>query len=566
MGDQAMTAADPAAHAASPGAGTGARLDALGRVVELGEGRLAADELAPARELLARAAERYALSAEHTLVVLGGATGVGKSSLFNALVGIGLSPVAVRRPTTSEPMACVWEADRLEEARPLLDRLGVDARKQLCRESPLDLGRAGPGQFPAARDPLAGLVLVDLPDHDSTRLEHRAAVDRAVEFADLLIWVTDPQKYADASWHEDYLKPLSSHGGVTLVVLNQVDKLPAGAGPECLGDLRRLLDLDGLRDVEVLPVSARTGEGLPRLRERLAGLVAGRRAAADRLGADVDRAALALAPLLGNPTVAGPAPTPTDTGSIVLGPEPVDQVSDADRERALAGLRAAAGVASLADAVADRAVARALPAVSTPLRGLGRIWRGKDARPAPVISPDAPAAVPVDRGGLDQVLGQFAGAATQRLPEEWGRSVRARITGSRREVAEQLDLALSQCELSAVDGASAGTRAARVGHVLLLLLAALGLVCGLGGAAGALPGFLGPAGAAALVLGAAGSVLVDVRARAAARARAIRSGQVAAGSLSVELAAVAQDAMFAPAAQELERFRSALDAFDTVLR
>ncbi|MBR7832436.1 50S ribosome-binding GTPase [Actinospica durhamensis] len=555
-----------AADATSPEAGTGSRLDALGRVVELAEGRLAAGELEPARELLARAAERYALSAEHTLVVLGGATGVGKSSLFNALVGIGLSPVAVRRPTTSEPLACVWEAERLEEARPLLDRLGVDQRKQLCRESPLDLGRRTPGQSLAPRDPLAGLVLVDLPDHDSTRLEHRAVVDRAVEFADLLIWVTDPQKYADASWHDDYLKPLSSHGGVTLVVLNQIDKLPAGAGPECMGDLRRLLDLDGLRDVEVLPVSARTGDGLPQLRARLADLVAGRRAAADRLGADVDRIVVGLGPLLGNVSAAEPAPSPTDTGSIVLGPQPADQVSDADRERALAGLRAAAGVASLADAVAARAVARTLPMVSTPLRAVGRIWRGNQARSTPVVGPDAPAAVPVDRGGLDQVLGQFAGAATQRLPEEWGRAVKTRITGSRREVAEQLDHALSQCELSAVDGASAGAGAARLGHAALLLLAALGLVCGLGGAAGALPGFLGPLGAAALVLGALGSVLVDVRARASARARAIKSGQVAAGTLSVELAAVAQDAMFAPAAQELDRYQRALEAFGTVVR
>jgi len=553
-------------QAASPGAGTGARLDALGRVVELAEGRLAAAELEPARELLARAAERYALSAEHTLVVLGGSTGVGKSSLFNALVGIGLSPVAVRRPTTSEPLACVWEAERLEEARPLLDRLGVDQRKQLCRESPLDLGRRVPGQAPPPRDPLAGLVLVDLPDHDSTRLQHRAVVDRAVEFADLLIWVTDPQKYADASWHDDYLKPMSSHGGVTLVLLNQIDKLPAGAGPECLADLRRLLDLDGMRDVEVLPVSARTGDGLPVLRARLADVVTGRRAAADRLGADVDRIAVDLGPLLGAPAVAGTAPSATDTGSILLGPEPVDQVSDSERERALAGLRAAAGVASLADAVAARAVARTLSAVSTPLRGLGRIWRGGQTGGLPVIGPDAPAAVPVDRGGLDHVLGQFAGAATQRLPEEWGRAVRTRITGSRREVAEQLDLALSQCELSAVDGASAGTAAARSGHVILLVLAAAGVVCGLGGAIGALPAALAGVGLGVAVVGALGSVLLDFRARASARARAVKSGQVAAGSLSVEPAAVAKDAMFAPAAQELDRYRRALEAFGTVAR
>ena len=526
--------------------GTGARLDALGRVVELAQGRLENSELDPARAVLERAAARYARSAEHTPVVLGGATGVGKSSLFNALVGIGLSPVAVRRPTTSTPLACVWEADGLEEARPLLERLGVDRRRQLCRESPLGTGEIRFDQPEPARDPLGGLVLVDLPDHDSLRTEHRESVDRAVEFADLLIWVTDPQKYADASWHEDYLKPLSSHGGVTLILLNQVDKLPPGALPECLGDLRRLVDADGLDRVTILPVSARTGEGLTELNEQLAELVAGRRAAMDRLGADVHKVAADLSPLIG------------------LAMEG-DQIPDSDRERALAGLRAAAGVSSLADAVAARAAIGALPLVSSPLRALGGLWRGKE-NPAAVrtAGPEAPAAVPVDRGALDQVLNHFANALATKLPQEWGRALRAQITDSRRDVAEQLDLALGQCELEAVDGARGGTLPARIGHVLLLLLSAAGVVAAVGGAVGLLPGYCTAVGVAGVGVGLLGSLLLDVRARASARARAIRAGQVAAGSLAVELAAVAQDGLFAPATAELDRHRRAYEAFATV--
>ena len=578
--------------------GTGARLDALGRVVKLAAGRLPEPALEPAREVLERAAARYALSAEHTLVALGGPTGAGKSSLFNALVGIGLSPVAVRRPTTSYPLACVWEAERLEEARPLLDRIGVDPRRQLCRESPLDLGPQRPGATASARDPLAGLVLVDLPDHDSARTDHRQSVDRAVEFADLLVWVTDPQKYADASWHEDYLKHLSSHGGVTLILLNQVDKLPPGSLPEILADLRRLVDADGLADATILPISARTGEGLDELRGQLAGLVAGRRAAADRLGADVDRAAAALAPLIttgvlgvvenagvtaqiskpGDAAQDSPrsAPATAPTTAQHAGPNTSDaasdttqqtvdnQIADSDRERALAGLRAAAGVASLADAVSARAAARALPLVSTPLRALSRLWRKESPDEVRGPGPDVPAAVPVDRSGLDQVLGQFANAVTQRLPEEWGRALRQRITGSRRDVAEQLDLALGQCELAAVDGASSGTGPARFGHVLLLLLAAAGLVSGVGGALGLLPAVAAVAGAAGLLVGLLGSVLLDVRARATARSRAVKAGQVAAGSLSVELAAVAQDSLFVPAAGELDRHQRAHEAFSVV--
>jgi GTP-binding protein EngB required for normal cell division len=530
------------------GPSVGARLDALGRVVELAKGRLDDAALEPARAVLERAAGRYALSAEHTLVVLGGPTGVGKSSLFNTLVGIGLSPVAVRRPTTSEPLACVWEAEGLEEARPLLDRLGVSRRRQLCRESPLDLLPARRGAVEPARDPLAGLVLVDLPDHDSLRTDHREAVDRAVEFADLLIWVTDPQKYADATWHDEYLKPLSSHGGVTLVLLNQVDKLPPGALPECLGDLRRLVDADGLDNVTILPVSARTGEGVRELRAELAELVAGRRAATDRLGADVDRAAVELAPLIG------------------VAPDG-DQIPDNDRERALAGLRAAAGVSSLADAVSARTVAHALPLVSSPLRALGRPGRKENETAARTAGPEAPAAVPVDRGGLDQVLGTFAGAITQKLPDEWGRAIRSRVTGSRREVAEQLDLALGQSELTAIDGAKEGTVGPRVGHVLFLLLAVAGAVGGIVGGIGVLPRFgleIAAAGGGALLVGLLGTIVLDARARASAKERAIRSGQVAAGSLAVELAAVAQDSLFAPAEAELDRHRRAYEAFSTV--
>ena len=77
---------------------------------------------------------------------------------------------------------------------------------------------------------LDGLVLLDLPDHDSVRLEHRLEVDRLVGLVDVLVWVLDPEKYADAAVHDRYLVPLASHAGVLLVVLNQVDRLDAGGG------------------------------------------------------------------------------------------------------------------------------------------------------------------------------------------------------------------------------------------------------------------------------------------------------------------------------------------------
>src|SRR3712207_5697465 len=111
------------------------------------------------------------------------------------------------------------------------------------------------------------LVLLDLPDHDSVRLENRLEVDRLVGLVDVLVWVLDPEKYADAAVHERYLVPLAGHAGVLLVVLNQVDRLDAAAARACLTDLRGLLDREGLADTPLLAVSARAGTGLGELRE-----------------------------------------------------------------------------------------------------------------------------------------------------------------------------------------------------------------------------------------------------------------------------------------------------------
>src|SRR5688572_33290340 len=84
------------------------RLDALGAAVEAARGRIDDETLAPAAELAERASERLRLSGEHTIVALAGATGSGKSSLFNALSDLELAGVGVRRPTTSWALACAW--------------------------------------------------------------------------------------------------------------------------------------------------------------------------------------------------------------------------------------------------------------------------------------------------------------------------------------------------------------------------------------------------------------------------------------------------------------------------
>src|SRR5687768_16915903 len=99
-----------------------ARLEALNSARELAEGVLPDDVLQDVLRLLERATSRRSLSADHTVVGFFGATGSGKSSLFNAVSGAEIATAAVRRPTTTEPLAGVWGA---EGSEPLLDWLDV---------------------------------------------------------------------------------------------------------------------------------------------------------------------------------------------------------------------------------------------------------------------------------------------------------------------------------------------------------------------------------------------------------------------------------------------------------
>ena len=245
------------------------RLTALAEAARLGQKRLDDDVVERARAVVAKAGERLGLGVESTVVALAGPTGAGKSRLFNALAGEELAAVGRRRPTTAVGQAAVWG----DGADPLLDWLEIPRRHRL------------------AADGLDGLVLLDLPDFDSVETAHRLEVDRIVGLADLVAWVVDPQKYADAALHDRYLRPLASHGEAMAVVLNQADLLSPRNVDALRADVGRLLAEDGVRGAPLLVVSAETGEGLDELRRLFAERVRARDAAVARLAADVDDAA-----------------------------------------------------------------------------------------------------------------------------------------------------------------------------------------------------------------------------------------------------------------------------------
>ncbi len=275
-----------------------ARATALISALEAGAGCLPVAGVNRAEVAIMKAAARTAIAGGHTVVALAGATGSGKSSLFNGLVGADVAPIGARRPTTSTPIAAIWGS---ESASPLLDWLKVSSR-HIVDERPS--GATGSGDDSASASAavlgppfgldLEGLVLLDLPDFDSLEAAHRVEADRVLDLVDVFVWVTDPQKYADARLHEDYIARLSAHDAVTMVVLNQADRLTPEALAACRSDLVRLLTADGVEDAEVIATSALDGSGVVDLHHQISVAVAAQNAAVRRLDSDLLTAATAL--------------------------------------------------------------------------------------------------------------------------------------------------------------------------------------------------------------------------------------------------------------------------------
>ena len=251
-----------------------ARACALTSALESGAGCLPGDGVARADAAIAKTSVRISIAAGCTVVALAGATGGGKSSLFNILAEADVAQVGARRPTTSKPSAAVWGTEPPSE---LLDWLGVGTRHLVDDGAGLD-----------------GLVLLDLPDFDSQATANRREADRVLDLVDVFIWVTDPQKYADARLHEDYITRLSAHDAVTVTVLNQADRLTSEALVACRSDLLRLLGSDGVVDADVIATSAVERSGVDELRQRISQVVAGHHAAVQRLDSDLRSAATLL--------------------------------------------------------------------------------------------------------------------------------------------------------------------------------------------------------------------------------------------------------------------------------
>jgi GTP-binding protein EngB required for normal cell division len=388
------------------------RLAALAEAARLAEDRLDQELVDEATAVTRKAGARLGLGVEKTVVALAGPTGAGKSLLFNALTGTELAAVGRRRPTTAMGQGAAWG----DAADPLFDWLDIGRRHRL-NDGELD-----------------GLVLIDLPDFDSIETSHRLEVDRVVALADLVVWVVEPQKYADAALHERYLRPLASHAAAMAVVLNQVDVLTTPEVAAWHEDAERLLRDDGITGVPLVLTSARTGDGLPELRALLRRRVAARDAAVARLAADVDAAARSL-------------------GASCRDERPPG-VRREDRQRLVVVLEDAGGVPAAVDAVHAAHRHRGTLATGWPFVRWVRRFRPDPLRrlrlpetPHPAVRTSLQPATDVQRAQVVTAARRLADRAGAGLAPPWPTLIRRAAVAEDEDVADRLDRAVAGANL-----------------------------------------------------------------------------------------------------------------------
>lgn len=376
------------------------RVDALDKIVDIGAELLPVEAIATIEATSSQARQRLAHGTNFTVVAIGGATGSGKSSIVNRLAGEALSASSVRRPTTSSTHAVIWgEGD----ATPLLDWLEIEQR--FYRPSGGDLD---------------GLILLDLPDHDSTAVEHRMEVDRLVELVDVLIWVTDPQKYADEALHAGYVTPLAqTHPKIMRFVLNQIDLLPDGHRA-VQADLTNLFKDAGLQSPEVLALSAKTGDGFEALPQLLGKAILEREASLVRLDADIAAAA----------------------DLVDFEQSPGD--NKAARKRLVEGFGEAAGSQAAADVARRHHTRQGNLAMGWPFtRPLRRLAR------KPLQDLPGPGRASAATPRVDLAIRDYADDLTASLKSPWPTQVRERAMENRDTVVDTLRSAVGRAAMSA---------------------------------------------------------------------------------------------------------------------
>ncbi|WP_296182975.1 ABC transporter [uncultured Mobiluncus sp.] len=234
--------------------------------------------LAQAREDLRRLEtqleRRDALDPRVTVVAVAGPSGTGKSTVVNTLARRNsLVPTGTHRPTTTELVAYV-DAD--VAAEPFLELSGIprSASVEFCSSgsNPFgdNLGATGAGhQIRSALSAQCGHpIVVEVPD---TLLvpELAAATAQVLETADIILWTTDSQKYADAAFHNQ-ISAFPRHRN-SYFVLTHTEGLTETQVQTLHQELAAIAARLGVSP-EILQISVYDDSSLARFRETVAGL------------------------------------------------------------------------------------------------------------------------------------------------------------------------------------------------------------------------------------------------------------------------------------------------------
>ncbi len=192
-----------------------------------------------------------AVAQKYLVVGLLGGTGVGKSTLMNALAGAPISSASHRRPHTDA----------------ILIYRHNDTPLPFVPDSEIAWQ-----EFTHAGETARQIILCDLPDYDSLLSEHRRQVLGFMEHVDILVWLTSPEKYGDSSFYE-FLKlvPKSEHN--FYFALNKSDLFFDGKSSEegfeemrkVYADFQEHLRKVDIADPVIYTISAQEGFGEPTL-------------------------------------------------------------------------------------------------------------------------------------------------------------------------------------------------------------------------------------------------------------------------------------------------------------
>lgn len=192
------------------------------------------------------------------LAVVGGSTGAGKSTLVNALVGHPVTRAGAIRPTTRQPILLHHPADAawFEDQRvlPSLSRI-----RGTVVSTQVPANQAGPAPDAASVSSLVlvgdhavpqGIALLDAPDVDSISDDNRKLAGQLLAAADLWVFVTTANRYADAvPW-----KLLLNAATRDITVAVVLDRVPPAAEAEVSEDLSAMLAREGLGEARLFVV------------------------------------------------------------------------------------------------------------------------------------------------------------------------------------------------------------------------------------------------------------------------------------------------------------------------